>query len=186
MRPRRRVMPQSCRFLGRKIYWFPVIICFVSEILSLTLKSNELKFLKHFQISRKTLVRWSLFFRNIFPKSPHWQSIRGFVSAKVKNDKLPLSLVDHFSKLKSTLEKCIVFMPQILVPGLKFGGKNQGLLAVRRGWTWRLLPRQFMTGNGVGSFQHTIMVWIGSQENHSMLRYEPSSDNFKSNHFLCH
>ena len=113
---RRRVMPPSCRFLGRKIYWFPVIICVVSDIQSLPLKSNELKLPKHLQISRNTLGRWSLFFQDEFPKSAQWQSIRGLVSAKVKNDKLPLSLVDHFSKLKKTLGNalfsCLKFLSQ--------------------------------------------------------------------------
>jgi hypothetical protein len=109
-------MPPSCRFLGRKIYWFPAIICVISDIQNLPENSNELKFPKHLQISRNTLVLWHFFFGDIFPQSPQWQSIRGLVSAKVKTDKLPLSLVEHFSKLKNTLENalfsCLKFLSQ--------------------------------------------------------------------------
>jgi len=114
---RLRFMPLSCRFMGRKIYWFPVIVCVLSDTQRLDLNSNALNFPKHLQISRNTLSRWSLFFREEFPSSPQWQGIRGLVSAKVKNDKLPLSLINHFSSFKGSLYNALISCLKFLSQG---------------------------------------------------------------------
>lgn len=114
---RRRVTPASCRFLDRKIYWFPVIVCVVSDIQRVDLKPTALKFPPHLQISRNTLGRWPFFWGEDFPSSPQWQSIRGQVSAKVKNDKLPISLLNHFSRLKHSLEKALISCLKFLSQG---------------------------------------------------------------------
>ena len=123
---RQRVIPPSCRFLGRKIYWFPVIVCVLSDIQNVDLPSNELKFPQHLQISRKTLSRWGVFFGDEFPSSPQWQSIRGLVSAKVKNDNLPLSLVNHFSSIKSSLYKALISCMKLFYKGWNLTSKIRG------------------------------------------------------------
>jgi len=114
---RKRVTPHSCRFMGRKVYWFPVIVCVISERQRLLSKPNGLKFPEGLTISRNTLARWSLYFRDDFPSSPQWQRIRGLASSSVKNNNLPLSLFNAFSmtnkfNFKKALISCLKFLCQ--------------------------------------------------------------------------
>lgn len=122
---RKRVMPHSCRFLGRKIYWFPVIVSVVSDLQSLLSTPNETKIPENLIISRNTLERWFSYFREDYPSSSHWVRIRGLVSSIVKSDNLPNSLFNHFSTTKSNLK-------ETLISCLKFMSK---------GWNWPLKIR---------------------------------------------
>lgn len=93
---RRRVLPPSCRFMGRKVYWNAVIL------IALTLRhrrpngisANRLA--RMFAISRKTIIRWIHYFRDEFAASVQWQRLRGQVNASVEDQSLPGSLVSHF------------------------------------------------------------------------------------------
>lgn len=122
---RKRVIPHSCRFMDRKVYWFPVIVSVVSDLQSLLSPSNEVKFPEGLNISRNTLGRWIFFFRDDYPSSPQWQKIRGMVSSSVKNDSLPVSLLNVFLTIKSSVEKaltsCLNFMSQGWDWSLKIG-----------------------------------------------------------------
>jgi len=111
---RRRLMPPSYRFLGRKVYWHIVILIIISEWQN---KINSIfKLAKLFDVSRNTITRWIDFYQNIFPSSPQWQSIRGQVVSSVKNKELPASLVNHFLNLefsiKTALVSCLKFLSQ--------------------------------------------------------------------------
>ncbi len=115
---RRRVTPPSCRFLGRKIYWFPVIVCVVFDMQNPNKESIGLEKLPIvFRPSRNTLGRWLDFFRHIFPSSGQWVSIRGQVPASVKNDELPIGLLNYFSKVKSNLKKALISCLKFLSQG---------------------------------------------------------------------
>ena len=111
---RRRVMPPSCRFLGQKIYWYPVILIIISNWQNQTEERSIFEMSKQSGISRNTITRWLSFFRGIFPSSPQWQSIRGQVSSSVKSDDLPGSLVKHFlsfiSCTQDALISCLKFL----------------------------------------------------------------------------
>ena len=95
---RRRCLPSSCLFMGRRVYWGCVIL------VVMTLKQNRpngasaRKIKAMFGISRKTLKRWMAYFRDEFPVSLQWQRLRGRLASTVSNNKLPAELVHYFLK----------------------------------------------------------------------------------------
>lgn len=93
---RRRVLPPSCLFMGRKVYWQAVIL------VAMTLHQRRPsgfavnRLVRMFSIPRNTLVRWIQYFRAVFPINAQWQRLRGRVNAIVSNQDLPGNLVEHF------------------------------------------------------------------------------------------
>lgn len=93
---RRRVLPPSCLFMGRKVYWQAVML------VSMTLRQRRPngvavnRLMRMFSISRSTLVRWIQYFRTVFPTTAQWQRLRGRVSTVVGDVGLPGNLVCHF------------------------------------------------------------------------------------------
>jgi hypothetical protein len=108
-------MPPSCRFMGRKVYWYIVILIILSNWQNKE-TTNIFKLSKLFDVSRNTIPRWIAFFQDIFPSSHQWKRIRGKVAAFIKNNELPSNLVNHFSNLKScakdALISCLKFLSQ--------------------------------------------------------------------------
>jgi hypothetical protein len=111
---RHRVMPPSCRFMGRKIYWHVVILVILSDWHNKA--TNIFKLSKLFGISRNTIGRWIVFYQDIFPSNPQWQLIRGQVAASIKSNELPANLVNYFLSFKSSakeaLVSCLSFLSQ--------------------------------------------------------------------------
>jgi hypothetical protein len=67
------------------------------------MSANKLR--KLFGITRKTLIRWTLYFRDVFPSSAKWQRLRGRVSPSVRDSELPGALVKFFLLNSGSLEK---------------------------------------------------------------------------------
>jgi len=112
---RRRIIPHSCRFLGRKVYWFVNILIVVYEC-----QNSEdciFRLSKLYDISRYTLKRWLLFFKNVFPVSSQWQKIRGLVKASIKNSELPSILVKFFLNIKTSAQDAVVSCLKFLSQG---------------------------------------------------------------------
>ncbi len=109
---RRRLIPPSCRFLDRKVYWHAAILVIISEYQNK--EFSIFKLAKLFNVSRNTIARWINFYHDIFPYSPEWQKIRGQVDARIKNTELPSNLVNHFVDLKycakNALISCLKFL----------------------------------------------------------------------------
>ncbi len=111
---RRRVLPPSCLFLGRKVYWGAVILI-VTTLRQQKPQNNSINMLaRKFDISRNTVVRWIRYFREMFPKSQQWQRLRGLVSAQISNHDLPRGLVEYFLRTRTSssggLANCLHFL----------------------------------------------------------------------------
>ena len=117
---RHRVMPPSCRFMGRKVYWYIVILVIVSDWQNKVRKINVFRLSKLFGISRNTIVRWIEFFKNIFPFSSQWQKLRGQASAFISNHDLPSNLVNYFVSIKSCVKVGIISWLKFLSQGSGF------------------------------------------------------------------
>jgi hypothetical protein len=69
-----------------------------------------------FGISRKTLIRWLVYFRDVFPQSAQWKKLRGRVGAHVGNNRLPGDLLDYFIARSDGAEQglilCLRFLAQ--------------------------------------------------------------------------
>lgn len=117
---RHRLMPPSCRFLGKKVYWHIVILVVVFAWQAKTVKTNIFKLAKLFDISRNTIGRWIYFYQDVFPSSRQWKKIRGMVTASIKNDELPAGLIRFFLRLKSSAEDALVSCLKFLSQGAGF------------------------------------------------------------------
>ncbi len=93
---RRRALPVSCRFWNRKVYWSVIIL------VTMTLKQERTegysagKLKKIFGISRHTLKRWIIYFKQVFPVSSRWKRIRGRIGLIMSSDDLPGGLILFF------------------------------------------------------------------------------------------
>lgn len=93
---RRRVLPPSCLFMGRRVYWQAVILVIMTLRQSRATETRINQLMRTYSIPRTTIVRWISYFRSDFPVSREWLRLRGRVDAKVGNGDLPGSLVEHF------------------------------------------------------------------------------------------
>lgn len=120
---RRRLIPPTCRFLGRKVYWYAAILTIVSDWQNKIQNMTISKLARKMGISRNTLKRWIHFFKNTFPVSVQWKKIRGCVSAIVKNDRLPGSLINSYLKQQSNIEKALISCLKFLSQGIEISQK---------------------------------------------------------------
>lgn len=92
---RRRCLPGSCLFMGRRVYWRCVVLIVMTLRQRRPDGASAGKLVRMFEISRKTLTRWFDYFREVFARDLEWQSVRGRLNASVTNERLPGSLVDY-------------------------------------------------------------------------------------------
>lgn len=117
---RRRVLPPSCLFLGRKVYWNAIILI-VTTLWQQNPGENSINMLaQKFNINRKTVVRWIHYFHEVFPRSMQWQRLRGLVSARISDQDLPQGLVEYFLRNRTScfggLINCLQFLASGHVP----------------------------------------------------------------------
>jgi len=111
---RKRILPPSCRFSGRHVYWSCIILVVMALRQNGPKRMSTRQLQKKFGIDRKTIDRWIHYFRDVFPLSEKWQRIRGRVSSAVSNDKLPGQLLNLFIKQNGSVEngliQCLCFL----------------------------------------------------------------------------
>ena len=92
---RKRALPPSVRFLGRRVYWEAVVILATMRLLLGGV-------IEHAQratgVPRRTLLRWATWWRGEFPSSPMWTVMRGrFVPPPPDETALPTSLLERLA-----------------------------------------------------------------------------------------
>ena len=91
---RKRVTPPSVRFLGRKVYLAAAVVLVAAmEQGPSPRRVRELS--KLFEIDRRTIVRWRIFWRDHFPRTPFWKVARGRFR-QAADLILPRSLMEAF------------------------------------------------------------------------------------------
>ncbi len=116
---RKRVLPPSCLFMGRRVYWQAVILVVMTLRQSRVNGIGANKLMRMFSIPRKTIVRWSNYFRDEFPVSKVWQRLRGRVNMTVGNRDLPGDLVEHFLSHCSSAADGLVGCLRFLTAGVQ-------------------------------------------------------------------
>lgn len=92
---RKRATPPSVRFLGRKVYLHAVVLLVATLQQGATPRRvRELSAL--FEIDRRTLVRWRIFWQEQFPRTAFWKVARGFLVPLVDAASLPLELLRRY------------------------------------------------------------------------------------------
>ena len=100
---RRRVTPPSLRFLDRKVYFAAVIL--LVPVLTRDVRGERLrKLLEVLKIQRQTLERWVRWWRESFPVSCRWQSVRGLFASPPASAAFPQSLLDAFPPADDVIE----------------------------------------------------------------------------------
>jgi len=116
---RRRTLPKSTLFMDRRVY-FRVVILIVTTLNQRKPQEYSKNMLaKTFETNRKTISRWSEFFRDIFPQSKLWKSIRGRFSSTVRNNTLPALLIEYYLQHSRSLEQAISNCLRLLAVGLQ-------------------------------------------------------------------
>lgn len=99
---RRRVLPPSLRFLGRRVY-LEVVVLFATVVLQLVEAIRNASVATG--VPARTLRRWAAWWVGIFPASPIWLDLKArFVPPPPDESLLPASLVDR-------LERALTAMP---------------------------------------------------------------------------
>lgn len=114
---RKRAMPVSCRFWDRKVYWGVVILALVTLQQGRIEGCSAGKLMRLFGISRHTLKRWMVYFRQNFPLTDRCKHIKGLVGFKFTDDLLPSCLVLLLIERFSSAEIGLVRSLQLLLGG---------------------------------------------------------------------
>ncbi len=92
---RRRSMPESCLFMGRRVYWRCVVLIVTALVQHRSGSQSIGQLSKLLSISSKTIMRWFDYFTEVFGNSSEWLRIRGFLPATVSNDCLPVNFLEY-------------------------------------------------------------------------------------------
>ncbi len=92
---RRRSMPESCLFMGRRVYWRCVVLIATALVQHRSESQSVGQLSKLLSISRKTIKRWFAYFTEVFGYSSEWLRVRGFLPATVSNDCLPVNFMEY-------------------------------------------------------------------------------------------
>ena len=92
---RKRVTPPSVRFLGPKVFLGPIVIL-ISAMRQGPTPRRVRELFTRFRADRRTIARWQVFWRELFPQTPFWKLARARLVPLVEIVTLPYSLVDFF------------------------------------------------------------------------------------------
>ncbi len=103
---RRRTLPPSVLFLGRKVY-LGAVVTLVAVLRHRRPGSASGSTLRdRLGVSWQTVVRWMAWWAETFPRSRAWRAFRGLVSPSIRDDDLPAGLCDvlqGLARLRSLL-----------------------------------------------------------------------------------
>ena len=109
---RRRSLPRSCLFMGRRVY-FGFVIVLLSGICQGFSKISMGDLCAQLQVSKRTVRRWLFFFKEIFPKSELWQQLRGRLTPQAACGCVPLGVFQVFGKEK-LFEVCCLLIAGVM------------------------------------------------------------------------
>lgn len=122
---RSRVTPPSLRFLGRRVYLSAVVV--LVSIMAHGLTAGRLSRLSEQiggSLSVRTIERWRIWWREVFPASPFWKKARGHFLPRVERDRLPGSLLERFQakSLRGRIEALLVFLSPMTTSSVSGAG----------------------------------------------------------------
>jgi hypothetical protein len=93
---RKRRLPPSLRFLGRRVYVSAIVVLATAMMHGVTpWRAARLRELTG--ASLRTLARWRRWWTDTFPRTSTWKQARGLLRAPVDESALPLSLLEVFA-----------------------------------------------------------------------------------------
>jgi hypothetical protein len=118
---RKRHVPPSVRFLGRKVWLGAVVVLAAAMQHGLVPRRvSELRDL--FGASERTLRRWRRWWLERFARCPFWKGARGHLATPVDDRALPLSLLERFAgDERERLVSCLRFLQPVSVGSARHG-----------------------------------------------------------------
>jgi hypothetical protein len=93
----KRVTPSSRRFLGRRVYFAPVVIAAAMQ--EGGAEAAHIDWLnKAHGLARHTLARWRAWWTTVFPATRFWRAFRGRLRGEIDRKSLPDALVRRFGR----------------------------------------------------------------------------------------
>ena len=92
---RRRTLPPSVRFLGRRVFLGAVVVL-VSAMRHGATPARVAALRAEFGVSERTLQRWRVWWSETFTRTAFWRAARGRFSGDFDVARMPLSLVERF------------------------------------------------------------------------------------------
>lgn len=114
---RRRVLPASCLFMGRRVYWGCVILVVMALRQQRPKGASIYKLQRLFKINYKTICRWIKYYRQVFPSTAQWRLLRGLVDPKLDDRRLPGSLLTYFLEQIGNEQQALVACLKFLSDG---------------------------------------------------------------------
>jgi hypothetical protein len=114
---RRRVLPPSVRFWGRRVYWAPVLllVCALRQGQSPALTFERLKAI--YGVWRSTLKRWQRYFQELFIHTSAYRRLSGHLMPPIAPRQLPAALLARFCQGCVAPEAALVTCLQTLALG---------------------------------------------------------------------
>jgi hypothetical protein len=116
---RKRTTPPSVRFLGRKVY-LAVVVILVAAMRHGPTPRRLRELSAHFAADRRTIARWQVFWRELFPNTPFWKVARARLAPDVDLTALPRVLLDAFLRGPDDSdgwERLLRFLAPMTIPG---------------------------------------------------------------------
>jgi hypothetical protein len=135
---RRRALPPSVRFLGRRVYWEGVVLLASVRVLVMGVIQQAERVTG---VPRRTLRRWLTWWQGEFPQSPLWTVMRArFVPPPPNESALPLSLLDRLASEMAGSEESTAF--DVLTAAARWlAPVTTGSVPDSARFVWRPLPR---------------------------------------------
>ena len=115
---RKRRTPPSVRFLGPKVY-LAVVVILVAAMRHGPTPRRVRELSAQFGADRRTIARWQVFWRELFPNTPFWKAERARLAPDADTTTLPLALLDAFLRGPDDdggWERLLRFLAPITIP----------------------------------------------------------------------
>jgi len=116
---RKRATPRSVRFLGRKVYLAAMVVL-VAAMRQGPSPRRVRELSQLFDIDRRTIDRWRVFWDEHFPQTPFWKVNRGQLVLKADLAYLPRALLEAFIHRPDSREdwkRLLEFISPITITG---------------------------------------------------------------------
>ena len=120
---RKRVLPPSLRFFGRRVYLGPVFVLACAMMHGIN-EERAVRLGALVGVSRRTLLRWRSWWLEVFPHSGFWQGARGRFGSPVDPVRLPASLLERFGQPRDS--ECALGTLKFLAPLTGGSGSPRG------------------------------------------------------------
>jgi hypothetical protein len=102
--------------MGRRVYWSCVIVVVMALHQQRPKGASIYRLRRMFDIDHKTICRWIAYFRQVFPSSAQWKSLRGMVSPNLDVKRLPGSLWAFFLTQIPDQQHALIVCLKFLAP----------------------------------------------------------------------